>query len=129
MPLQIETHHPVALGSEALDAVAGFFVGMGVGMLATCFNAPFDVVKSRMQVSVRRCTLLPRTAATAPGFIWAGGQPLPPAALRLPAVARRVSCRGTGATTARRTRSPPFIGVWPLEVQVLHATRRVVTVA
>jgi hypothetical protein len=42
-------------GNDAVDAAASFATGMGVGMLATCFNAPFDVVKSRVQVRLIYC--------------------------------------------------------------------------
>jgi solute carrier family 25 2-oxodicarboxylate transporter 21 len=35
------------LGHPAAEALRQLGVGMAVGMAATCFNAPFDVVKSR----------------------------------------------------------------------------------
>lgn len=35
--------------SKALEAVRTIAVGTAVGIIATCFNAPFDVVKSRFQ--------------------------------------------------------------------------------
>jgi hypothetical protein len=50
--MQIEERRLFRLKHPAADAVAQFFVGMSVGVIATCFNAPFDVVKSRVQVGM-----------------------------------------------------------------------------
>jgi hypothetical protein len=52
--VQLETHHLKPLGNGWLEAARSFGVGLAVGMGATCFNAPFDVVKSRFQVRGRR---------------------------------------------------------------------------
>ncbi len=50
--VQLETHYlGPPLDSEMLQTARDFAVGMCVGFTATCFNAPFDVVKSRVQVS------------------------------------------------------------------------------
>mmetsp|Transcript_8374 Transcript_8374/g.20855 ORF Transcript_8374/g.20855 Transcript_8374/m.20855 type:complete len:290 (-) Transcript_8374:426-1295(-) len=49
---ELETRHLQPLGSEVLEAARSFGVGLTVGMAATCFNAPFDVVKSRFQAQL-----------------------------------------------------------------------------
>lgn len=46
---QVETHYLDKLDNPALELARSFMVGMVIGMAATCFNVPFDVVKSRFQ--------------------------------------------------------------------------------
>jgi solute carrier family 25 2-oxodicarboxylate transporter 21 len=41
-----------ALDSEVAAGLRTAALGLGLGMLATCFNAPFDVVKSRFQAQL-----------------------------------------------------------------------------
>uniref|UniRef100_A0A7S3R606 Uncharacterized protein n=1 Tax=Dunaliella tertiolecta TaxID=3047 RepID=A0A7S3R606_DUNTE len=46
---EVEAHHLSQLNSPILSNLRSFCMGLSVGVFATCFNAPFDVVKSRMQ--------------------------------------------------------------------------------
>ncbi|KAF5842245.1 mitochondrial carrier domain-containing protein [Dunaliella salina] len=46
---EVEAHCLSELNNPVLSNLRSFCVGLSVGVFATCFNAPFDVVKSRMQ--------------------------------------------------------------------------------